>query len=192
MNKVEHLLQGGIHIETNFFPIKIYTQIKKKINTIKMNSTYQPAQIIYGNRLQAMPCYEKAFNFQKKNISDKIEKLLNVKIWEYNCIARKIKTEELKNSKCKGKFGFIHQDNTPSGLKDDIHLAAVLHFDQSFDGGTAFFENFWDKTPDIYISAYPNRLVLYNACRWHAAVFDYTFKERTSLVLFFKVKNEDR
>jgi len=42
--------------------------------------------------------------------------------------------------------------------------------------------------PDIYISAVPNRLVLYSGGIYHAPCFDYTFKERLTLSLFFKTE----
>ena len=78
------------------------------------------------------------------------------------------------------KYGFVHKD-CPDG---EPALAGMMYFDQSFDGGTAFFANQMDKIPDIYISAYPNRLVLYHGNRFHAPAIDYTFKERLTLTFF--------
>ena len=46
------------------------------------------------------------------------------------------------------------------------------------------------EKPDIYVSAYPNRLVIYNGNRLHAPAFDYSFKERHSLAFFFNTQNE--
>ena len=63
-----------------------------------------------------------------------------------------------------------------------------MHFDQSYEGGTAFFEHYWDKIPDIYIGAYPNRLLLYSSNRWHCPSFDFSYKERDSLAFFLTVK----
>ena len=182
MNKVEHILKGGLHIETNFFDRLTYQAITKKMATSKLIGTYHPKLTKYANRMQGMPCYQADFTFKKKEIINKIEALLEIKILKYHCIYRKIKTEELKESHCTGsKYGFTHTDEDP-----EKHIAAIMHFDQSYDGGTAFFENFWDKKPDIYISAYPNRLIIYNANRLHAPAFDYSYKERNSLAFFFQ------
>ena len=64
-----------------------------------------------------------------------------------------------------------------------------VNFDQSFDGGTAFFENRWEQVPDITIGAYPNRLILYYGGRWHAPAFDHTYKERKTLSFFLRLAN---
>ena len=61
---------------------------------------------------------------------------------------------------------------------DLADLAGVFYFEQSYLGGTAFFENHFDPIPDITIGAYTNRLILYNGNRWHAPCADYTFEER--------------
>ena len=63
-------------------------------------------------------------------------------------------------------------------------------FDQSYDGGTAFFHNQMEKAPDSYVSAFPNRLVLYHGGRFHANCFDYTMEERITLSFFFKLKEK--
>ena len=60
-------------------------------------------------------------------------------------------------------------------------------FEQSYVGGTAFFENQWDKVPDVTYGSWPNRLVLYNGQRNHAACHDYTFEKRYSIILFFNL-----
>ena len=85
--------------------------------------------------------------------------------------------EEVKRSKVNTVYGTIHKDST--------ELAAVLYFEQTTSGGTVFFENGIDKYPDISVGAYPNRLILYNAQRWHTAAADFTFKERHVLLIFF-------
>lgn len=185
-SKLNSLLKGDIHIETNFFDEEIYKSVLDKISSIKTVSTFQPSTWTYGNRMQAMPCYESKFNFYQKFIVNKIQKILEIKINKYHCTYRKIKTEELKQSQCTGPYGFTHTD----GKIGRIDLAAIMHFDQSYDGGTAFFEYPWDKKPDIYVSAYPNRLVIYNGNRLHAPAFDYSFKERHSLAFFFNTQNE--
>ena len=193
--KVIQLLEGNIHIEPDFFTDDLYKKVIKKTSLLKTKPTYQPKKKTYGNRMQAMPCYEAEFNFNRNIIIDKLEKLLDVRVINYLCIYRKIKTEELKKSQCNLKYGFTHKD-TELGeylnnvVSSEYDLAAVMHFDQSYEGGTAFFENYWDNKPDIYISAYPNRLIIYNSNRWHAPAFDYSFKERNSLAFFLKVKDE--
>ena len=186
-NKLNSLLKGDIHIETNFFDEEIYKSVLNKISSIKTVSTFQPFATKYGNRMQAMPCYESKFNFYQKFIINKIQEILEIKINKYHCTYRKIKTEEIKKSQCTGRYGFTHIDG---GEKNTIPLAAIMHLDQSYDGGTAFFEYFWDKKPDIYVSAYPNRLVIYNGNRLHAPAFDHSFKERHSLAFFFNAQHE--
>ena len=103
-------------------------------------------------------------------------------------IARKTLMSEVKKSKAHGKYGFVHRDIDD---KQEQLIAGMLYFDQSFDGGTAFFENHWDKTPDIYVSAYPDRLILYHGHRWHAPAFDYTFEERKTLSFFATIGNKN-
>ncbi len=193
--KVIHVLNGNIQIEPNFFDDDLYKKIVKKTSSLKTKATYQPQKKTYGNRMQAMPCHEAKFNFHRDLIIDKMEKLLDVKVMDYKCYYRKIKTEELKKSQCNSRYGFTHKDTLLdeylyNATSSEYNLAGVLHFEQSYEGGTAFFENYWDHTPDIYISAYPNRLIIYNSNRWHAPAFDYSFKERNSLVFFVKVKIE--
>ena len=59
--------------------------------------------------------------------------------------------------------------------------------EQSYTGGTAFYENQWDKAPDIIYGSWPNRLVLYNGKRNHAACHDLTYEKRYMLILFFNL-----
>ena len=88
-----------------------------------------------------------------------------------------------------GKYGFIHRDTS---IEDKEPLiAAVMYFDQAYDGGTAFFHTQMEKTPDIYISAIPNRLVLYSGANQHAPCLDYTFKERKTISYFFRLQKKD-
>ena len=89
--------------------------------------------------------------------------------------------EEVKKSAAKEKYGIVHRDT-------DVEFAFVFQFVQSFNAGTAFFENFNDKLPDIEISAYRNRLILYNAQRWHAPCTDFTFKERYIISGFIRTE----
>ena len=90
-------------------------------------------------------------------------------------------TEELLKSKTNTPYGLVHHDS-------DNQFAAVLPFYQSNSGGTAFFEYQSDKYPDIQIGAYPNRLIIYDAGRFHAACNDFTFKETYKLNIFFNQK----
>ena len=67
-SKLNSLLKGDIHIETNFFDEEIYKSVLDKISSIKTVSTFQPSTWTYGNRMQDMPCYESKFNFYQKLI----------------------------------------------------------------------------------------------------------------------------
>ena len=73
-------------------------------------------------------------------------------------------------------------------IRDRPMIAGMMYFDQAYNGGTAFFFNQMERVPDIYVSAVPNRLVLYSGGIYHAPCFDYTFKERLTLSIFFKVE----
>ena len=66
-----------------------------------------------------------------------------------------------------------------------------MYFDQAYDGGTAFFHSQMEKVPDIYISAIPNRLVLYSGSIQHAPCLDYTFKERKTISYFFRLQEKN-
>ena len=71
---------------------------------------------------------------------------------------------------------------------DTAEFAGVFQFVQSFDGGTAFFENAGDKVPDIEVSAYPNRLTMYSGGRLHTNCTDFTFEERIVVLVFIKTE----
>ena len=131
--------------------------------------------------MQAFPCYEANYDQLKDTIINKLEGVLKADISSLNVLARKTLMSEVKKSKSYGKYGFVHRDIDD---KQEQLIAGMMNFDQSFDGGTAFFENHWDKIPDIYVSAYPNRMILYHGHRWHAPAFDYTFEERKTLSFF--------
>ena len=176
----DYLMSGGIGIKPNFFSGKDFMQMKDDLEQLKYKQTYQP-DTYYGNRLQAFPCYESSYDQLKDTIINRLEGVLKSDISSLNVIARKTLMSEVKQSKSYGKYGFIHRDVDDN--KETL-IAGMMYFDQSFDGGTAFFENHWDKTPDIYVSAYPNRLILYHGHRWHAPAIDYTFEERKTLSFF--------
>jgi len=177
----DYLTSGGVYIKPNFFNADDFLQMRDGLNELKYEQTYQPSGVYYGNRLQAFPCYEADYEKHKDIIINSLQGVLNRDITDIKVLARKTLMSEVKKSKSYGKYGFIHRD------VDDNNkslIAGMMYFDQSYDGGTAFFENHWDKTPDIYVSAYPNRLILYHGHRWHAPAIDYTFEERKTLSFF--------
>jgi len=181
----DYIMNGGISIHPSFFEQDKFLQIKNDIDNLDYKEDYQPGgtDIHYGNRFQAFPCYQSTYYNEKEYIINKLEGVLNRKIVDYKTIARKTILEEVKKSKVYGKYGFVHRDiDNPTPL-----IAGMMYFDQAFDGGTAFFENSWDKVSDIYVSAYPNRLVLYCGSRWHAPAFDYTYEERKTLSFFLTI-----
>jgi len=177
-----YLKEGAFHLHPNFLESRLFEKLKSGLPTLKCKATYQPHKIYYGNRFQAYPCYE--FNFPTLNptIIPQLEAILQKKIDKksFECIIRKTVMEEVQRSKVNTIYGTIHKDTT--------ELAAVLYFDQTSSGGTVFFEQNWDKYPDVSVGAYPNRLILYNAQRWHTAAADFTFKERYVLLIFFNTE----
>ena len=110
------------------------------------------------------------------------QECLEEEITDFKCVVRKAITDEVKRSALNTKYGMVHRDTWSFG--------SILHFVQSYDGGTAFFEDVVDRTPDIEVSAYPNRLVMYNGRRWHSSCTDFTFDERYVLVSFFECSNK--
>jgi len=178
----KHLKRGSFHLHPNFLERKLFEKLKSDLPTLQYKAIYQPYGTYYGNRFQAYPCYE--FNFPTYNhiFISKLEAILQKKIDKKSmvCTIRKVVTEELKQSKVNTDYGIVHKDHT--------ELAAVLYFDQTTSGGTVFFEHAIDKYSDISVGAYPNRLILYNAQRWHAPCADFTFKERYVLLIFFNTE----
>ena len=179
MKLYEHILNGSIHIERNFLEPKLYTKIFKEISKLKYKAGYQPGTLYFGNRFQAYPTNEvDHWNKYKDIVVKKIENLLECKIKNVKLKLRKIITKELLKSKVNTPYGLVHQDRYHQ-------FAALLPFFQSNSGGTAFFERQSDKYPDIQIGAYPNRLIIYDASRFHAACNDFSFKETHKLNIFF-------
>jgi len=177
-----YLKEGSFHLHPNFLERKLFEKLKSDLPTLKYKTTYQPNKIYYGNRFQAYPCYELKFPAYNHIFIPKLEAILQKKINKksFECTLRKTVIEELQRSKVNTIYGIVHKDTTAFG--------AVLYFDQTTSGGTVFFERDIDKYPDISVGAYPNRLILYNAQRWHAASSDFTFKERHVLLLFFNTE----
>ena len=173
--------EGSILLKPQFLPLEVYNSTLDIFNNNKFYATYQPSEIFYGNRLQAYPCHQYILREDENKIfTDLMCQLLETPI-ELFTIARKIITTEIQQSKCNTKYGYIHQDS-------HCDLAAVLPFDQTVDGGTAFFENIWDKYPDVTVGAYPNRLIVYNSQRPHSPSHDFTFAERKVLAFMIKLK----
>ena len=181
---IDYINSGGISIHPNFFGGDQFDSIKSDLLNLDYKKVYQPHGGHYGNRLQAYPCYEAYYGKENDYIVDGIEDILKIKIIKFKALARKTLMSEVQQSpQSFGKYGFVHKDY-PDG---DPIIAGMMYFDQSFDGGTSFFANQIDKVPDIYISACPNRLVLYHGGRFHAPAIDYTFKERLTLSFFFTI-----
>ena len=179
MKLYEHILNGSIHIERNFLEPKLYTKIFKEVSKLKYKAGYQPGSLYFGNRFQAYPTNEiDDWNKYKDIVVKKIENLFECKIKNVKLKLRKIITKELLKSKTNTPYGLVHQDRYHQ-------FAALLPFFQSNSGGTAFFEYQSDKYPDIQIGAYPNRLIIYDASRFHAACNDFSFKETYKLNIFF-------
>ena len=201
---IDYITNNGISQHWNFFPQDKYRKIESDLKSLDYKATYQPSTNTYGNRLQAFPCYESYYFDENPYMKSRLEDLLKTKITEFKALARKIVLDEIRVSPQNfGKYGLVHKDTTykagvPNGgqtdgpkgqqLTDRPMIAGMMYFDQAYNGGTAFFFNQMEKTPDIYISAVPNRLVLYSGGIYHAPCFDYTFKERLTLSLFFKTE----
>jgi len=182
MKLYEHILNGSVHIQRNFFEYELYIKMCKEISKLKYRAGYQPGGEYFGNRFQAYPTNEiYPWNKYKDIVIKKLENLLECKIKNVRLKLRKVITEELLKSKTNTPYGIVHRD--PSNK-----FAAILPFYQSNSGGTAFFENVSDKYPDIQIGAYPNRLIIYDASRFHAACSDFSFKETYKLNVFFNQK----
>ena len=187
---LNYVLNGGIVTLPGFFPADKYWEIKKDLDNLQWRESHQPFKNHYGNRLQAFPCYESPYDKENDFTINKLEDILQTKICDFKTLARKIVLSEIKQSPQNfGKYGFIHRDTSVEDKKPLI--AAVMYFDQAYDGGTAFFHSQMEKTPDIYISAIPNRLVLYSGANQHAPCLDYTFKERKTISYFFRLQEKD-
>jgi hypothetical protein len=184
----DYILGGGVSIHPGFFSKEKFYSIKSDLDKLEWHKAHQPAGTYYGNRLQAFPCYENKYDKEDVLIKNKIEILLQTNITDFKVLARKIILSEIETSPQNfGKYGFIHRDYPPEDESEPL-IAGMMYFDQAYDGGTAFFNSQMEKVPDIYISAEPNRLVLYHGGRYHAPCLDYTFEERLTLSFFFKIE----
>ena len=201
---IDYILNKGISQHWNFLPPEKFDSIKKDVESLDFKASYQPYTNTYGNRFQAFPCYESYYFKENPYMKSRLEDMLQTKITEFKALARKIVLDEIRVSPQNfGKYGLVHKDTTyktsipnagqtgqPQGqnLVDRPMIAGMMYFDQAYNGGTAFFFNQMERVPDIYVSAVPNRLVLYSGGIYHAPCFDYTFKERLTLSIFFKVE----
>jgi len=203
---IDYILNKGISQHHNFFPQEKFENIKKDLETLDYQATYQPSSKEYGNRMQAFPCYESYYHKENAYMKSRLETILGTKITEFKTLARKTVLEELKGSAQQfGNYGFIHKDTSNAAsvpnasqadtssqqVKEKPLLAGMMYFDQSYRGGTAFFFSQMEKVPDIYISAVPNRLVLYSGGIHHAPCFDYSYKERVTLSFFFRTEEKN-
>ena len=187
---IDYILRGGVIQHWDFFTPEKFESIKEDIKNIDWEPTHQPLKMKYGNRFQGMPCYQSLYDKENDYIINKIESILQHNITGFNMIARRILISEIKASTQDfSKYGFVHRDY-PADQPQEPLLAAVMYFDQSYDGGTAFFHNQMEKAPDSYVSAFPNRLVLYHGGRYHANCFDYTMEERITFSFFFKLQQQ--
>ena len=178
----DSLNEGSLYIKPCFLSEEEFLEFESRIKNYSYVDTYQPIGTVYGNRFQSYPCWEtndlakvdaEFYELFKK----KLEHILGSNIL-LNMRIRKVLTEEIKRSKVNTKYGHVHADHV------EAQYAGVYYFVQSFDGGTAMFETPSDKVPDIEVSAYRNRLVLYSGQRWHSPCTDFTFDERYVAVLF--------
>jgi hypothetical protein len=176
--------RGTIYTLCNF--LDVYDELDARKENYEYEETYQPVVYSYGSRFHAYPCYEteplELVDAEMNNIiQSKVQELFSEKIIDWQCRVRLSLSSEMKQSGAfkGGNYGFVHID--------PYKFAGVLPFDQSPTGGTAFFEYHWDKVPDMTHGTYPNRLILYNGKRWHAAGQDFNIEKRYVLPLFFNL-----
>ena len=189
---LDYILRGGVTQHADFFSPEKFESIKEDIKTFKWEETHQPLKMKYGNRFQGMPCYQYEYKKENDYIINRLESIIQYNITDFNLIARKILISEIKASTQDfSKYGFVHRDY-PADTPQEPLIAGMMYFDQSYDGGTAFFHNQMEKAPDSYVSAFPNRLVLYHGGRYHANCFDYTMEEKITFSFFFKLKQMEQ
>jgi hypothetical protein len=182
---LKELIERGTIISVVDF-LDVYDELNARKENYEYQETYQPSGCLYGSRFHAHPCYEteklEIVDLEMNNIiRSKVENLFSQKIIDWKCFVRLSLSSEVKesNSMTNSNYSFVH--------KDPESFAGVLPFEQSPTGGTAFFEYHWDKVPDITHGSYPNRLILYNGHRWHAAGQDFNFEKRYVLGIFFNL-----
>jgi len=189
MKTTEELIQTG-SIITQLQFLENFNELNEKKETYHYDAMYQPIGVHYGNRFQSSyPCWETEYfvdcDFDmNKSIKSQVQRLFKKEIIDWRCRIRLTLTSELKKS-----VQFQHSDSRSVGSvhHDTKDFAGVIPFDQSFTGGTAFYEYEWDKVPDITYGSWPNRLILYNGQRNHAACHDITYEKRYMLIFFFNL-----
>ena len=189
MKTTEELIQTG-SIITQLQFLENFNELNEKKETYHYDAIYQPAGAYYGNRFQSpLPCWETEHFYNSdpdmnESIKGQVQRLFKKEITDWQCRIRLTLTSELKQS-----VQFQHSDPNSIGSvhHDKRDFAGVIPFEQSYAGGTAFYENEWDKAPDITYGSWPNRLVLYNGQRNHAACHDLTYEKRYMLILFFNL-----
>ena len=177
MNFEKYISEGGIYIKPNFLDVDEFNFIKNDIEKLNFVETYQPNSNYYGNRFQAYPCLEVQTDKYHKYFLPKFKKLLGREPIDTNCIVRKTLTHEIEKSNFNSQYGAVHIDTSV--------YASIFSFEQSYKGGTAFFEHHYEQVPDISIGAYSNRIIIYSGKRNHSSMHDFTFKERTIIAYAF-------
>jgi|TARA_R110002012_G_C11390448_1_gene584452 hypothetical protein len=169
--------------------LDVYDELNARKEDYDYLKVYQPDNVPYGNRQQAYPCYETLTLAQidpemDAAIRNQVQALFSQKIIEWRCRIRYSLSSEVKECQAfkNTNYGFIHTD--------DKDFAGVLPFEQSLTGGTSFFSYHWDKVPDVTHGAWPNRMIVYNGKRWHAACQDYSFEKRSVLAIFFSLEGD--
>jgi len=178
VNTKDYIENGGFFVFNNWLNVDDYLEIEKIFEYKDMfKPKHQPHGIPFGNRLQAFPTYESNLNPEIEFfIFNKIKEQLNIDIKDFFSILRFVDNDEVKKSKRNGKYPSIH--------RDEFDIAGVLYFDQTVDGGTAFFGVDGDSVPEFVVGAYPNRLIVYNGQVLHTPMNDFTYDMRKCLVFF--------
>jgi len=185
MKLLQSLREGNFFLKDNFFDENTFLKIQEEYNSLEFLPYYQPKNIFFGNRFQAYPTYETTdltgFIFDEfvKNLNN----IIDEEIESIYIKARYTLSEEVKQCKAvQNRYGFIHKDG------GDVDFACMFYFDTTPRGGTAFYDNEYDKYPMIEVGAKTNRLLLYNANRNHAVANDLKFDKRKTIIAFFKTR----
>ena len=188
MTDLKELIERGTVVTFCDF-LDVYDELDTRKENYEYNKTYQPDGLPYGSRRQAYPCYEtltlaEIDQEMDTTIRNKVQELFQQKITKWHCRIRFSLSSEVKECQAfkNTNYGFIHTD--------DKDFAGVLPFEQSLTGGTSFFSYHWDKVPDVTHGAWPNRMIVYNGKRWHAACQDYSFEKRSVLAIFFSLEGD--
>jgi hypothetical protein len=178
--------KGTIVTHVNFLDNNIWQELLTKKDLFKYMASHQPKSAFHQNRFDAMPVWEtNYFDKIEPELNNKIKKhfenLLDIQLSYFYCFVRLTLTSELKESTQfkDSKYGFVHNDSSS--------LGGLIPFEQSWLGGTAFFEHEYEKVPEIVYGSHPNRLLLFNGKRNHAACHDYRIEKRYYLNCFMDI-----